>query len=284
VAGAPEVLKGGTGTPDHKVGRLGPTLDRYLTTDTDADADPARTVRIHAPTLTVRYAGTDMSEGRVVLVAGSSGLVGGELVELLLRTEDAARVVSLVRRPTGKIHARLDERQVVFDRLEALDLEPPVHDVFCCRGTTMKRAGSRAAFRVVDHDYPVSLGRLALRLGVETFGVVSSLGADVRSRSFYLRTKGEMERALADLGLPVVNIFRPSLLVGDRQEPRPGELVASLGLRIASPLLSGPFRRYRRVAAREVAAAMVLASRERGDGVRIVESDAIIELAAAARG
>jgi uncharacterized protein YbjT (DUF2867 family) len=135
----------------------------------------------------------------------------------------------------------------------------------------MRAAGSREAFRRVDHDYVVAFGKLALALGARSLAVVSSVGADPAARSFYLRVKGEMEHELRSLGLPSLVILRPSLLLGERREARLGERAGELGLRLASPLLKGSLARYRPVHAHTVALAAVAAGRGAAAGVLILE-------------
>ena len=217
---------------------------------------------------------------RTALIAGASGLVGGELLEALLSDSSVVRVDSLVRRPSGRSGNTLAEHVVDFGNLSAAALALKVDEAYCCLGTTMRAAGSREAFRRVDLDAVVAFGRLAAAAGARSLAVVSSVGADPSARSFYLRTKGEMERALAALGVPSLVIMRPSLLLGERRETRWGERAGELGLRLASPLLKGSLARYRPVHARAVARAMIAASRHSAPGVRVVESDEIPSLAA----
>ena len=216
------------------------------------------------------------AEARAALIAGATGLVGGELLELLLADPAVARVRSLVRRPSGRQHAKLSEHVVDFGNLLATSaLEPPVDEAYCCLGTTMRAAGSRTAFRRVDHEYVTAFARLALGLGAASLTVISSLGADPESRSFYLRTKGEVERELIGLAVPSLAILRPSLLLGERRELRAGERAGELALRLASPLLRGALARYRPVHARTVARAMAACGRRGEPGVHVLESDAI---------
>ena len=217
---------------------------------------------------------------RSAVVLGASGLVGGELLDRLLGAPEWGRVVAVGRRPLAREHPKLAQRVVDFERLaEAADAFA-VDDVFCCLGTTIRQAGSQAAFRRVDHDYPLEAARLALNRGAEQYLLVSAIGADAGARVFYNRVKGEVERDVAALALPRVVIVRPSLLLGERAEFRLGERVAAVGMRVAAPLLVGPLRKYRAVEARSVAAAMVRLTRERGRGVRVVESDEIARLGA----
>ena len=215
------------------------------------------------------------SRARTALVAGATGLVGAELLDLLLADPSFARVHSLVRRPSGRSHQALAEHVVDFGSLSATSLEPPVDEAYCCLGTTMRAAGSRDAFRRVDFVLVVAFARLALRLGASNLTVVSSLGADPESRSFYLRTKGDVERELIAIGLPSLGIVRPSLLLGQRRERRTGERAGELGLRLASPLLKGSLARYRPVHAHTVACAMAKLGSRREPGIHVLESDEI---------
>jgi len=182
---------------------------------------------------------------RSAVVLGASGLVGGELLDRLLGAPEWGRVVAVGRRALAREHPKLAQRVVDFERLaEAADAFA-VDDVFCCLGTTIRQAGSQAAFRRVDHDYPLEAARLALNRGAEQYLLVSAIGADAGARVFYNRVKGEVERDVAALALPRVVIVRPSLLLGERAEFRLGERVAAVGMRVAAPLLVGALREYR---------------------------------------
>jgi uncharacterized protein YbjT (DUF2867 family) len=218
---------------------------------------------------------------RTALIAGATGLVGSELVELLLADPAVARVLSVVRRSSGRAGGKLAEHLVDFGNLAAAPLEPPVDEAYCCLGTTMRAAGSRDAFRRVDLEYAMAFARLAQRLGAGSLVVVSSLGADPASRSFYLRTKGEVEQELIALGLPSLGIVRPSLLLGDRRELRVGERAGEVALRLASPLLRGALAHYRPIHARTVACAMADLGRRAEPGVHVLESDEIRRFGAA---
>lgn len=217
-----------------------------------------------------------MSE-RTALVAGASGLVGGHLLDLLLSSPDVARVISLGRRPLERADAKLDQRSVDFAHLDALDL-PPVTEAYCCLGTTLAKAGSREAFRAVDHDAVLAFARLAKRAGAERFLIVTALGADPRSGIFYNRVKGEVEEALKGVGFSSLTILQPSLLLGDRAESRPGERAAILASRVFAPLLR-PFA-SRPIEARTVARAMVALGRAPRPGTRVVASGELQTLGA----
>lgn len=218
-------------------------------------------------------------ERRTACVAGGTGLVGGNLLRLLLEDPAYERVTALVRKPSPLTQPRLVQATVDFDRLEDSAKLDGSEDVFCCLGTTIRKAGSQEAFRKVDFDYPLRLARLASAAGAKRFLLVTSLGADRDSMVFYSRVKGEVEQAVAKERFEALHIFRPSVLAGDRGESRPGERVAIALMKGLSFLLLGPLRKYRAIEAAVVAKAMVLAARSGTPGVTIHESDEIQALA-----
>jgi uncharacterized protein YbjT (DUF2867 family) len=220
-----------------------------------------------------------MKSGRTAILLGATGLVGGHCLDLLLGDDHYHRVVSLGRRKTAREDERLEEHTVDFERLEDHSQLFRGDDLFCCLGTTIKKAGSQAAFRRIDFTYVRESARIAAENGTAQFLLVSALGADVRSRIFYNRTKGEVEEAVAKFPFQGVQIFRPSLLLGERAEPRRGERVAEMAMKLFSFLLVGPLGKYRPVEARAVAGAMVKTAKQRQPGVRIFESDRIAEIA-----
>lgn len=219
---------------------------------------------------------------RTAVLVGATGLVGGRCLARLLDDVTWRRVRVVTRRPTGLRHERLDE--VVLDlapeRLAAAGDAFAGDDLFCCLGTTIKAAGSQAAFRRVDHALVVEVARLARQGGARRAALVSSVGADASSTTFYLRTKGEAERDVAALGFECLELLRPSFLVGERAEPRRGERLAiALSSALAGALV-GPTRRYRPIEADTVAAAMVTALKRGTPGVHRREHAALVALAA----
>jgi len=215
---------------------------------------------------------------RTALVAGGSGLVGGHVVRLLLEDREYERVTVLGRRELPLTHRKLVQQVVDFDHLAAHTAFPRVHDVFCCLGTTMRTAGSRDAFRRVDYEYVSELARVAARHRAAQFLLVSSLGADPRSRVFYNRVKGEAEAAVRRAAFDGAHIFRPSLLVGARPERRPGERIAIVLSRTIAWAMVGPLRRYRPIPAALVARAMVRVAAAAARGTHVYESGDIWRL------
>jgi uncharacterized protein YbjT (DUF2867 family) len=207
---------------------------------------------------------------RKTLVVGATGLVGAEIVDGLVADTSVAEVRALVRRPLERWAPTVRLRELIAD-FDALDAHPDwfrVDQVFCALGTTIRKAGSREAFRRVDFDYPFAVARLAHAQGARHFLLVSAVGADARSRIFYSRVKGELEDAVRAVGYASVTIARPSVLVGARDEVRVGELVMK-GL---APLFPAA---WKPVQARQVAAALVRAARAERPGVEILGNAAL---------
>jgi uncharacterized protein YbjT (DUF2867 family) len=206
--------------------------------------------------------------GRVAVVAGGSGLVGSALLPLLLRAPEYARVHALSRRPLPLESGKLANRVVRFDA----PLEPQLkgvrcHDAFCCLGTTLRSAGSPAAFRAVDFNLVLAFARAALALGAERFALVSSVRANAESRTLYLSVKGETEQAIEALRFRSLYILQPSLLLGLRRQHRTLELIAQPLMLALAPLLTGALAAYRPISAAQLAAAMLGAVRSGKAGV-----------------
>ncbi len=136
---------------------------------------------------------------RTALVAGATGLVGSQVLELLLADAHWSRVVSVGRRSSSRQHDKLDQRVLDLGKLETVSDLPRVDDVFCCLGTTIRQAGSQPGFRLVDHAFVLGLARAGVRAGATQFLLVSAIGADPESRVFYSRVKGETEAAIRKL-------------------------------------------------------------------------------------
>lgn len=199
------------------------------------------------------------------LLAGATGLVGREVLGLLTSNPRYSAVKVLSRSPLSRWadHPKVSVLPADFENPASRDWDS--EHVFCALGTTLKKAGSREAFRKVDYEYVRSLAACARETGARKFIVVSAMGADAHSRMFYNRVKGEMEATLKSMSLPGLHILRPSLLDGDREERRPAEKASLVLARILRPVLPAD---YRPVQAKTVAEAMVaLALSEREPGV-----------------
>jgi uncharacterized protein YbjT (DUF2867 family) len=218
---------------------------------------------------------------RSALLAGASGLVGRELLPLLLQPDAGyAKVHLLLRRPLSGLprNARLVAHEGIdFNTLPSL---PAIDDVFIALGTTIKVAGSQAAFRAVDFEAVVNTARAARAAGAKRIAIVSALGASKSSAVFYNRVKGQMQDAVAALGYECVLFAQPSLLVGDRealgQPARPGEVWAT---RLLAPVMGLVPASVRPIQARQVAQAMLRALREAKPGVQVLSSAQMQEMA-----
>jgi uncharacterized protein YbjT (DUF2867 family) len=201
------------------------------------------------------------------LIAGASGLVGGECLRRLLASAAYSTVTIVTRRSLGDAarHPKVREIVVDFARLENIQAELRADHVFCTLGTTIRKAGSQAKFRQVDYEYPRHLAQLTRANGARHFSLVSALGASSNSGVFYSRVKGELEDALRAMGWPSLCLLRPSVIAGERQESRPLERVGEWLLRF------GPST-YRPVAAGSIAAAMIATAQHQAAGVTILES------------
>jgi uncharacterized protein YbjT (DUF2867 family) len=216
-----------------------------------------------------------MSARRRALLLGASGLVGGHCLDKLLNDDAYGKVLTLGRRLLPLEHPKLEQHVVDFARLAEFASLVRGEDIFSCLGTTIKKAGTREAFRLVDYTYQYEAARIASQAGAEQLLLVSSLGADARSSIFYNRVKGELEDAVSGLPLSGIQIFRPSLLLGERAEFRRGERVSEYAMKTFSFLMVGPLEKYRPVQASAVAAAMLKVAGEHPAGVNVFESDRI---------
>lgn len=204
-----------------------------------------------------------------ILLAGASGLTGEHLLDRLLNEPTVTRVLAPSRKPLAE-HPRL-ENPVGDPAVFLPQLRGQVDIAFCCLGTTIKQAGSEEAFRAIDQDMVVGFAKRAREMGARHLIVISAIGADPKSSIFYNRVKGQMEEALKAQGWPQLTIVRPSLLLGERLEPRLAEQLAGP----LSRLIPG---KYHGIEVCELARAMWRLALEEQDGVRVVESDELRKL------
>jgi uncharacterized protein YbjT (DUF2867 family) len=208
-----------------------------------------------------------MNEKRTALVLGATGLVGGHCIRMLLASDEYGSVIAVGRRKLHLAHSKLSQITGDMNHLESLfagsllatntNTSANVDEVFCCLGTTIKKAKSKSAFKHVDYGYPLAVAKIMLEQGAKHFCVVSAVGASPTSHFFYNKIKGELERDLATLNYPFLTILRPSLLSGDRDEFRLAESLTSTVGNLFKPIISGALLEVTPVEASQVAVVMV---------------------------
>lgn len=221
---------------------------------------------------------------KTALLVGASGLIGSHCLEFLLADTSYREVRVLVRRPLDIEHPKLVQYQVNFESLGDYKDVIGADDVYCCLGTTIKKAGSKTAFARVDLGYTAEIAGLAFNNGATLFLLVSAMGADPGSRIFYNRIKGEVEESIARCGYDSVLIFRPSLLLGERKERRFGEELGQMLSRWLPFAFSGFMKKYRPIAGKVVAYVMVEIAGNQWQGEHIFESEKIESLYGQAQG
>jgi uncharacterized protein YbjT (DUF2867 family) len=216
-----------------------------------------------------------MNEPLTAIIIGATGLIGTELVKQLAESKRYGKVILLVRSPLPSLPSGVEYRVINFNEPHTYPVFEGALHLFCAMGTTIKKAGSQEAFKQVDFTYVVNLAQHFRNHGATHFIAVSAIGADPNANIFYSRIKGETEQALMQLNFPQLTLLRPSMLGGNRTEFRLGERVATLILKLIQWTFVGGLRRYRIVYDRDVAAAMITASRRDGRALEIIESEQI---------
>jgi uncharacterized protein YbjT (DUF2867 family) len=203
-------------------------------------------------------------------IIGATGLIGGYLLEELLKNDLYDTIRILVRRPVESNHPKLEKKLVDFSDTESFRLALEGSDtVFCAIGTTQQKVkGDKAAYRKIDYDITVNAARFCKLNGCETFCFVSSVGANSKSGNFYLQLKGEIEEAVKATGLRSVSIMRPSVLLGDRKEFRLGEKI-SKGIMATFTFLIPS--KYKPVYGRDVAKAMIILAAKKTEGTQVYQ-------------
>jgi uncharacterized protein YbjT (DUF2867 family) len=191
---------------------------------------------------------------KTALLIGSTGLIGQQLLQLLLQSEPYGKVIAIARKPLSIHHPKLEVVVFPLTELHANASKLIADDVFCCLGTTMKQAKSKQAFRAVDFDAPLALAKIAKNNGARQFLLVSALGANKNSSIFYNRVKGEVEEEISKIGFESFHIVRPSLLLGDRPDQRAGEEAAQFFYKVFGKLIP---TKYKAIDSAKVARALV---------------------------
>jgi len=216
---------------------------------------------------------------KTAIVIGATGLVGGLLVKKLLNDDQYQLVKVFARRSSGINHPKLEEHLVNFDEIEKWKHNIAGDELFSAMGTTIRKAKSTSLQYKVDVTYQYEFAKAAVENGVKSYFLVSSSGANVKSKIFYLRIKGELDEKVKLLPFNKIRVFRPSLLLGERPEKRLGEKAAERILKIVIPLF--PFLKNQRpIEGEKVADAMIFSANElSNERIKIYEVDEIFELA-----
>ena len=207
---------------------------------------------------------------KTALIVGASGLIGKHLTQKLLTSNYYEKVSVIVRKQLNIIHPKLEQIVMDFDNLDASKIF--AEDIFCCLGTTMKQAGSKDAFYKVDFNYPLNIAKAGLENGAKQFLFVSSMGADEKSMVYYSRVKGKIEKELSDLRYPTLIILRPSMLEGERENPRMGEKIGNVVMNLFAPLIPD---NYKVIAGEKVAQAMLELAQKNIRNIDIFESGSL---------
>jgi uncharacterized protein YbjT (DUF2867 family) len=209
---------------------------------------------------------------RTAIVIGATGLVGNLLLEELEKTENYKKIRIFVRQTAGISSPVVEEIITDFSNIKGLGADIKGDDLFICLGTTIKKAGTVENMEKIDRDLTVGIAIMAQKNGVKRVAVVSSIGADPASKNYYLRIKGEMEQGIITAGFEKTVIVRPSILMGERKERRPGEIAGKVVMTVIKPVLSGKLLKFRAIHGRDVARAMIMLLDKETDK-KIFESD-----------
>lgn len=215
---------------------------------------------------------------QTAIIIGASGLVGNEVLNLLLTDDHFDKVKVFVRKPLPINHPKLEQHIMDFDLIYKSTELVKGDILFCCLGTTIKTAGSKEEFKKVDYAYPLAFAKIAKQNGLKKFILISSIGATSNTSNFYLKVKGDIEKELEKLKFESLVIVRPSMLLGERKEFRLGELIGKAVMNLVSIFFIGKFKKYKAIEARTVAKAMVELSVSDLAGVSIVQSDKLMEM------
>lgn len=217
------------------------------------------------------------TQTRIAIVLGATGLVGSHLVDELLKRQEYSEIKVFVRHKIDRSHEKLVQYVVNFDNPEKIASLILGDDIYCALGTTIRKAGSQENFKKIDLDLPVKIASYSVKNGIKNFLIVSSIGANAKSRNFYLRIKGQVEKKIMQIGFEQVFIIRPSMLLGKRKEFRFGETAGKVLMKAFSFLLLGKLKKYKGIDGRTVARAMIRLALTCPSKV-IVESDELQKL------
>ncbi|MFT4833243.1 MAG: hypothetical protein ACI815_002908 [Psychroserpens sp.] len=217
------------------------------------------------------------TKDKTAIILGATGLTGGILLERLLSNEQYKKVILFSRSTVGRTHPKLKEYLIDVLKLEKQVDQFKADEVFCCIGTTKAKTPDKKRYKDIDYGIPLSAAKLCKANDIQTFILISALGANANSGVFYNRVKGEMERDVMKYNIPKIHIMQPSLIGGEREEKRAGEWLFKQLFGLFNLLLVGPLKKYRSIAPARIAEAMVWLANHDYDKIR-VESDEIQEI------
>jgi uncharacterized protein YbjT (DUF2867 family) len=214
---------------------------------------------------------------KTAIILGATGLTGSLLLRRLIADDSYSTIKLFSRRTSGNPSPKIKEFIGDILQLEQFKNDFTADVVYCCVGTTSAKTKDRVIYKAIDFGIPFTAAKLAKENSIPTFLVISSMGANTRSKIFYSRTKGEMEQAVLDQKIPHTYILRPSLILGDRNESRMAEKAGAFIMKLAGSLLVGKLKTYRAIEADRIAAAMISLAQSKPD-LRIVKSDILQEM------
>lgn len=221
-----------------------------------------------------------MSKGSLnALVLGASGLVGKYTVELLLQNDHYGKVYAVSRKGIDINHPKLIQIIADFGNIQQHIENLKIDHLFSCLGSTRRKTPDIKDYYQVDYDYPLLVAGLLHKNGCKTICIVSALGANAKSRNFYLKLKGETEREIKKIGFENTHIFQPSLIRGNRKETRPAEKIAAVLFTITDPLLIGKLKKYQSIQGKIIASAMINVALGNNSGTNEYQTDSIKNLA-----
>lgn len=212
------------------------------------------------------------------IVLGASGLIGSNLVRVLIRDKSFDEVVLLVRKKLDISSSIVRQKIINFDLIEEYQDELYGNVIFSCPGTTRSQVSDYQEYRKIDFDYPKKIAEVAAKHGVEQFHVISSIGANKNSFSSYLKLKGELEEALKNIPFKSLHIYRPSFITGERAKERMSDKIVIPLMKFINLVLSGSLKKYRSIEAHVIANAMIKKASENLNGIFIYESDQIQDI------
>ena len=216
---------------------------------------------------------------KTAIIAGSTGLIGSQLLKNLLESNQYDKIIALVRKEIPINSPKLKQVIVDFNKLQLINDYLKCDDVFCCLGTTIKKAGSQDEFYKVDFQYCLNLAIETHKNGASNFYLVTALGANSNSKVFYNSVKGKLENAIQNIGFNSCYIFRPSLLLGNRIEFRLGEKIMQMIMKLFSKLMEGSMKKYAAIESKQVAKAMYyLAITNNKTGTQIITNEQMLDL------